>query len=419
MKEQHQNKRTLCVIAGVLIMLMSGFVYAWSVIAKPIAASRLEWTAGSLSFTFTLVMTCFCAGGLIAGFAGNKLSTKAYVLIGGVLFLGGFLLASLTGGSVALLYVGIGIMCGFGAGVVYNVVMSTMSAWYPHKQGMISGIMMMGFGLSSFFFGKIFSAVTPSDGTDGWKVTFRMLAVVIFAVVFVCAFLVRLPGESYQTPQAKKKKREPALEAAPGTMVKMPVFWLYYIWSCLIGAGCLAVVSQGAGIAAEAIPTLSAGTIATAVGLISLFNGIGRVIFGALFDRAGYRVTMILDMAVFLCSLLLIGAAIMTGSFGVLLGGFIACGLAYGGVTPMASAVVSDFFGRKNYSRNFSIITTTLMVSSVSSTIAGHLYDGSGSYGSTICMAVAMLLAGIAMSCFIRRPGKSRNSSEPKNEKKK
>lgn len=393
-------------IAGVLIMLMSGFVYAWSVIAKPIAASRTEWTAASLSFTFTLVMICFCAGGMIAGFLGNRILAKVYVLIGSIFFLGGFFLASLTGGTVILLYIGIGILCGFGAGVVYNVVMSTMSAWYPHKQGMISGIMMMGFGFSSFFFGKIYSAITPADGLDGWKVTFRIMGAVISAAVFVCSFLIKRPDASYRTPQTKKKKRESALEASPGIMVKTPVFWLYYIWACLIGAGCLAVVSQAAGIATEAVPTLSAGTIATAVGLISLFNGIGRVIFGVLFDRAGYRVTMILVMAVFLCSLLLLVMAMTTGSFEILLGGFIGCGLSYGGITPLASAVISDFFGGENYSKNFSIITTTLMVSSVSSTIAGRLYDGSGSYRSTIYTTIGMLLVSVVLFFFIHRPDK-------------
>ena len=56
MKKQN---RGLYAVIGVIILLMAGLVYAWSVMAKPIGASR-PWTAAQLSLTFTLVMVFFC-----------------------------------------------------------------------------------------------------------------------------------------------------------------------------------------------------------------------------------------------------------------------------------------------------------------------------------------------------------------------
>ena len=180
--------RWVYAVIGVIVLLLAGLVYAWSVMSKSIAASRPDWSAAQLSLTFTLVMAFFCVGCLIAGILAKKVSPRIYVIISGVLFLAGFLVAATTGASPALLYMGFGILCGLGAGFAYNAVMSTMSSWFPDKQGLISGILLMGFGLSAFIVGKVFAAVTPSTGGDEWKSTFRVLAIIIFVVMIICSF---------------------------------------------------------------------------------------------------------------------------------------------------------------------------------------------------------------------------------------
>lgn len=398
--------RWIYAIIGVIVLLMAGLVYAWSVMSKSIAASRPDWSAAQLSLTFTLVMACFCVGCLIAGILAKKVSPKIYVMISGVLFLAGFLIASLTGASPVMLYLGFGVFCGLGAGFAYNAVMSTMSACFPDKQGLISGVLLMGFGLSSFIIGKVYAAVTPSDGSDAWRMTFRILAVIVFIVLIVCSFFFVKPGSDFIPPATAKKKavREPALDINAGQMVKKPAFWLYYVWAILVSAAGLALVSQASGIAVQVGPQISDGTIATVVGLVSILNGIGRVIFGGLFDKKGYRFTMILDMCIFIVAGLIIILALVSGNFIFIILGFIVGGLAYGGVTPTNSAIISDFFGRTNYAMNFSLINTNLIIASFASTIAGKLYDASGSYMSTIFMMIGATVIAFVAFIGIRRP---------------
>lgn len=399
--------RWVYAIVGVIVLLLAGLVYAWSVMSKSIAASRPDWSAAQLSLTFTLVMAFFCIGCLIAGILAKKVSPKIYVIISGVLFLAGFMVAAMTGTSPALLYIGFGILCGLGAGFAYNAVMSTMSSWFPDKQGLISGILLMGFGLSAFIVGKIFAAVTPSTGGDEWKATFRVLAIIIFVVMIVCSFFFVKPDADFVPPTSAKKAtvREPALDINSGQMVKQPSFWLYYIWAILVSAAGLALVSQGSGIAVQVGgASVSDGTIATVVGLISILNGIGRVIFGGLFDKKGYRFTMILDMVVFILAGLILILALTTGQFLFIILGFIVGGFAYGGVTPTNSAIISDFFGRTNYPMNFSLINTNLIIASFASTIAGKLYDASQSYMSTIFMIIGVTVVGFVVFLGIRRP---------------
>ena len=393
-------------VIGVVTLLFAGLIYAWSVMSKSIAASRPDWTATQVSLTFTIVMALFCTGGLIAGLLSKKINPKLYIIASGVFFAAGFFIASLTGDSPALLYIGFGVICGLGAGFAYNTVLSTMSQWFPDKQGLISGILLMGFGLSSFIIGKVYAAVTPSDGSDQWKMTFRILGIVVLVVMLVCFNFFVKPSEDYKVPGAAAKKvvKESALDIPPTEMVKKPTFWLYYIWAILLSAAGLVLVSQASGIATQVGPNVSDGNIATVVGLISILNGFGRVIFGAIYDKKGYRMAMVLDMIVVIIAALILILALTTGNFLFIVIGFLIGGLAYGGVMPTNSAIISDFFGRTNYPVNYSLVNTNLIIASFASTIAGKLYDASQSYMAPIMMMIGVTVVGFIVSLGIRRP---------------
>lgn len=405
MKMKKMNRWAYAVI-GVVTLLFAGLIYAWSVMSKSIAASRPDWTATQVSLTFTIVMALFCTGGLIAGLLSKKINPKLYIIASGVFFAAGFFIASMTGDSPALLYIGFGVICGLGAGFAYNTVLSTMSQWFPDKQGLISGILLMGFGLSSFIIGKVYAAVTPSDGSDQWKMTFRILGIVVLVVMLVCFNFFVKPSEDYKVPGAAEKKviKESALDIPPTQMVKRPTFWLYYMWAILLSAAGLVLVSQASGIATQVGPDVSDGNIATVVGLISILNGIGRVIFGAIYDKKGYRVAMILDMIVMVIAGLILILALTSGNFMFIILGFLIGGLAYGGVMPTNSAIISDFFGRTNYPVNYSLVNTNLIIASFASTIAGKLYDASQSYMAPIMMMIGVTVVGFIVSLGIRRP---------------
>ena len=192
-----------------------------------------------------------------------------------------------------------------------------------------------------------------------------------------------------------------ALEATTGTMIRKPAFWLYYLWAILLSAAGLALISQASGVAREIGTDVSAGTIATVVGLISICNGVGRVILGALFDKAGRSKTMQTVNVLFLltCGVLILSLSLK--SFPILVAGFILGGFSYGGVTPTNSAFVSSYYGLKHFPLNFSIINTNLIIASFGSTIAGALYDASRSFFSTDAMIGVLALLGIFVSLAI------------------
>ena len=139
-----EKKRWLFAVIGVITLLFSGVVYAWSVLSSPIAAEFSSWTKAQLSLTFTIVMILFCIGCVAGGALAAKVPARIYLWISAGLFLLGFLLtANIT--SLVMLYISFGVICGFASGLSYNAVMGTVGKWFPDKQGLISGILLTGF----------------------------------------------------------------------------------------------------------------------------------------------------------------------------------------------------------------------------------------------------------------------------------
>ena len=398
---KHLN-RWVYAIVGVIVLLFAGLVYAWSVLSTPIAAEFADWSKAQLSMTFTIVMIMFCIGSLLCGLLSGKLSAKMAVRIGAVLFLLGFFLASRTQ-SLAMLYIGFGVLCGLSSGLCYNAVMSTMVRWFPDRPGLISGVLLMGFGGGSFIIGKLYQVWTPVE-IGGWRVSFLVMGIIIFVVLAICSFFFVAPGADFVAPAAKNGKaavKTAGREYKPLEMVKKPSFWLYYVWAIALSAAGLALISQASGVVWEASASQTAGAVATIVGLISICNALGRVLFGGMYDKYGRSLSMQLVNILFIVTSGVLILALTAKSVVVVIIGFILGGLAYSGVTPTNSAFCRAYFGPANYPVNFSLINSNLIFASFGSTVSGALFDASGSYNATFFLIIGLAVVGILCSLAI------------------
>lgn len=401
------NRWTYATI-GVIVLLLAGLIYAWSVLVIPIAQEFPSWSNTSLSLTFTICMTLFCIGGLIGGILQKKIDVKINVWASAILFLVGFFIAS-KAQNITTVYIGYGVLAGFASGLAYNSVMSTMSKWFPDKQGLISGILLMGFGLGSFIIGKVYQAYTPNE-IGGWRTSFMIFGIILAIALIIGGFFFVKPGQDFIPPVSNNKKQDTNVKKEVGIdvdakhMLKRVSFWFYFIWAILLSGAGLALISQASGIVTEVGKGISASSVATIVGLISICNGIGRVIYGAMFDKFGRLKTMLTVVIVFLISAILLVFAFNTQNLIMLIAGFILCGASYGGVTSINSAFINSFYGSTNYAVNFSIVNLNLIIASFGSTIAGMLYDYTGSYLSTIFLMLGAIACSFICTISIKRP---------------
>ena len=396
-----QLNRWVYAIVGVIVLLFAGLVYAWSVLSTPIAAEFTGWTKAQLSLTFTLVMILFCIGSLLCGLLAGKLSAKNAVRVSAVLFLAGFFIASRCQSPLTL-YLGFGVLCGLSSGLCYNAVMSTMVRWFPDRPGLISGVLLMGFGGGSFLIGKLYQAWTPA-GVGGWRTSFVVLGIICCVVLAVCSFFFVAPGADFPVPAGKggRAVAAPREDIKPAVMLKRPAFWLYYVWAIAVSAAGLALISQASGVVWEASADQTAGAVATIVGLISICNAVGRVLFGGMYDKFGRSLSMQLVNGLFILTSVVLLLAMSSRSVVVVIIGFVIGGLAYSGVTPTNSAFCRAYFGPTSYPVNFPLINSNLIFASFGSTISGALYDASGSYSSTFFLIIGLAVAGILCSLTI------------------
>ena len=396
-----QLNRWVYAIVGVIVLLFAGLVYAWSVLSTPIAAEFTGWTKAQLSLTFTLVMILFCIGSLLCGLLAGKLSAKNAVRVSAVLFLAGFFIASRCQSPITL-YLGFGLLCGLASGLAYNGVMSTMVKWFPDKPGLISGVLLMGFGGGSFLIGKLYQAWTPA-GIGGWRTSFVVLGIICCVVLAVCSFFFVAPGADFTVPAGKggRAVAAPREDIKPAVMLKRPAFWLYYVWAIAVSAAGLALISQASGVVWEASADQTAASVATIVGLISICNAVGRVLFGGMYDKYGRSLSMQLVNGLFILTSVVLLLAMSSRSVVVVIIGFVIGGLAYSGVTPTNSAFCRAYFGPTSYPVNFPLINSNLIFASFGSTISGALYDASGSYSSTFFLIIGLAVAGILCSLAI------------------
>src|SRR5262249_42265314 len=175
------RNRWLPVGGGILMNLALGSLYAWSVFVPPLER-EFGWTRAQTSWVYTIAIVCFALPLVVAGRIQDVKGPRLCAAIGGTLVSAGFVLASLTR-SLAMLYVFYGVIVGVGNGFGYATPMPVGSKWFPDRRGLVVGLMVGGYGAGSAIFGTLASGwLVPRAG---WRVTFRILGALFFAVVMV------------------------------------------------------------------------------------------------------------------------------------------------------------------------------------------------------------------------------------------
>ena len=396
------NRRWLYLVLGVVSMLFAGIIYAWSILKAPFAE---YWTTSQLALNFTITMTCFCLGGFLGAKLSKRFGIMIAIILAGVLASAGFMLtALLTGSSVLMLYLSYGVLAGLGIGIAYNVVISTVNAWFPDKKGLCSGCLMMGFGASSLIIGNLASTIMV---ILSWRSAYYMLGGALGAVLMITALVLKKPDASIVLPQPKAKRavKEEAFEAkdyATGDMLRRSSFWMAFVGIGLLAAVGSSVISFARDLA---LSVGAAHTLATTlVGVLSVCNGLGRIFTGALFDAKGRRFTMMAANILTICAAAVTLVAVVIHSLPLCIVGLCLVGMSYGSCPTVSSAFVSAFYGTKHFPTNFSIMNFNLIGSSLMATACGSLLTSTGSYMAPFAMLLGLSLGALVLNLLLRKP---------------
>lgn len=405
-KQNHFGIRWLYLAVGVIALLFAGIIYGWSILKAPLAAD-FGWTADQLALNFTLTMCFFCLGGIAGGVLAKRLGICPSLILAGVLScLGFFLTARLDGGSVAMLYVSYGLLAGLGIGIAYNVIISTVNAWFPDKKGTCSGALMMGFGASALVVGNTMSALMENPAI-GWRTAFIGLGVVLGVILLATGLIIQLPPSGLELPKPAQKSGAAsedfeARDYTPGEMIRRFTFWRAFVCIVFLAAVGNTVISFARDLSISV--GAEAGLATTLVGVLSVCNGLGRIATGAIFDKLGRRKTMLLANIVAIAAAGVTLLSVFTGSVPLCVAGLCVTGFSYGSCPTISSAFVSAFYGTKHFSMNFSIMNFNLMGASLLATVSSMLFTSSGGYVAPFILLLALSAVALVLNLSIEKP---------------
>ena len=397
------KNRWLMAFAAMAIHISIGSVYAWSVYVKPIQ-STMNWTLTDVTITFSVAIFFLgLAAALMGKFVERKgprvAATLAAVLFGLGTVGSGF---AIYMESKILLYLTYGVLGGAGLGIGYISPVSMLVKWFPDRRGMATGLAIMGFGFASAISGPAIKVLIDEVGVSS---TFYILGSIYFVVMFSAAQYLANPPEGYMPERfseainaGKKKLKVDLTNITRNEAVKTARF--YGLWIMLfINVTCgIAIISVASPLLQEVIG-ISALAAASAVGLMGIFNGAGRIVWASISDYLTRPVVFILFFVTQIIAFYMLTTVTSVLLFTILVYYIMTC---YGGAFASVPAYIGDIFGTKELGAIHGYILTAWALAGLAGPIIiAYVKDTTGSYTGTLYVFVGLFFVALITSILM------------------
>ena len=390
------KKRWIYVLSGFAVFLFLGVSLAWSIFVVPIE-TLFGWSRSTTSLAFTINILCFSVGSIAAGILSNRVSYSNLLKLAAIILCLGFIGTSLIA-TPWQLYLTYGVVVGTSIGMGYNCILSTVPTWLPEKSATATGILLMGYALSTAIFGPILNSLISSVGIVA---TFRILAIVCGAGIFIGSFMIRKPTiqEMDQLPTASGGSgNTSSVDVDTAGMIKKPIFWVYFLLSTMFAGGGMAIVNHASPMLTEGLAVTSAFA-ATVVSMTSITNGVARFLWGMIYDKLGIVKSIIIIGAIYVVSSVGMVISFTAGNTVLFIASICLLMLTYAGNAVTIPSITRGLFGNKNFSLNYSVVGINAVLISFFPTIIGNVQVATGTYTLPliIILGIAIGAAVVAM----------------------
>ncbi|MFH1874823.1 MAG: OFA family MFS transporter [Pseudomonadota bacterium] len=406
-----EKKRWLVVVGALLVQLCLGAIYAWGAFTK-----ALQDPAGAYGFSATQTQAIFAAGlasfavvMILAGRWQDKIGPRKVAIWGGLVLGLGYILAGLLGGTnFWTMFLFIGIIGGAGIGLGYVCPIAACVKWFPDLKGFVTGLAVAGFGAGAFIFVKLAGAWGNFITLYGINGTFTIFGIIFLVSVIIGALMLSNPPAGWKPAgwvPAEAKATTPVAKAedfTQGETIRTHQFWmlwLAFVFSAgagLMVIGCLRNFGEMEG-------GLSASAAGSALGLLALFNGLGRIVWGSVSQKLGARKAigiMTILQAIMLFMLPTMGSTEMTLTIAACWVGF-----NFGGNFALFPLATAESFGTKNLGANYGAVFTSYGVGGIIMPIlAGQVWDTLGSFYWAFIVAGVICILATFLAWIVKPP---------------
>jgi OFA family oxalate/formate antiporter-like MFS transporter len=296
----------------------------------------------------------------------------------------------------------------------------------------------MGFGAGSLIFAPLLESLIGFEKlnasgltgdaynavlTGNIKKTFVVMAIIFYICVIGAAQVYRVPPAGWLpagwTPPAVAAGTK--TEYGPGDMIKtwqFYVLWLIYFFGSATGQ---VAIGQGKPIVGKAIINAQAAKSfymsgGWTLGIMSAFNGAGRIFWGTLSDKIGRNMTTVAMYALYIVTcVFIVKPGVINESYTPILVGLCFIGFAYGGYLAMMPSFTADYYGAKNIGANYGIMFTAWGTSALVFTqvFAGWIKAAkavgtsealNAGYAKVYFALAALSAIGLVMAVIVRAP---------------
>lgn len=378
MAEEKIMNRWTRVIGAILVQLALGSIYAWSVFNAPLAG---DLKLGSKDLQVLGIFATSLAGfGLFVQVGGrlqDKRGPRQIAMLSGVIYALGYIISSQFTDNLGMMYVGYAVL-GAGVGIGYSCALSCCVKWFPDKRGLVSGLAVAGFGAGTFIFAQVGQFIIDNGSTTaaGLSNAYLYLGLIFLAMVLGGSQLLCDPPTGFcpagWTPPKSGAGSTAKKQFMPKEMVRTKSFYLLWAMFALSATCGLMMIGNvgNAGKSLTADATIVAEN-ATIVGILAIFNGAGRIVWGIVSDKLGRTKAMKI--------MFLLQGIILFGAAGFMMSdpadkttafiGFTAfvslVGFCFGGNFALFPPTTSEYFGTKFFGNNYGLVFTSYAVGGV------------------------------------------------------
>ncbi len=306
-KERYHSmieNRWIVALSAALIHICVGSVYAYSVMSNPVA-SVLNTTPNQVTVSFTIAIVILGTFSAMMWCMPQRPDSRIIARLAAIFF--GI---SIFGSGIAIriesiyaFYFFYGFLGGIGLGLAYSTPVTVLVKWFPNNKGLAAGIAIMCFGFSSLIFGpvmaRLFIDTSINTGTyysiESVSRTFFILGSLYFIIMFIASFFLASPNNGANNIIDNKNQ-------SLTIYLKDKKYW-YIFFMLFINIMCGITVISMASPMVQYMLGYDELMAASLVGVIGLFNGLGRIFWSTISDYTGrsnaYMIYSIIQIAGF------------------------------------------------------------------------------------------------------------------------
>jgi len=394
-------------VAGVLLQVALGAVYAWSVFRVPLT-KQFGWSISEVTLTFTISIFVLGIAAFFGGLWLNRVGPRVVALTGGFLYGLGVFLASFSDHKLWWLYLSYGVIGGIGLGFSYIVPVAVLVKWFPDRRGLITGVAVGGFGAGALVTAPVATHLIQSVGVLS---TFAYLGIGLLIITVVAGYFMQNPPHGWTpkgwTPTALQASQRSGHDYTLREALGAWQWWALWLLLFLNTSAGISVISQEVPLF-QGLAGASAVVAASMVGVASIGNAFGRVFWAWASDSITRRATfivMFLAQAILFWTLPSINSAALLTivAFFVL--------MCYGGGFGTMPAFAADYFGSKNVGPIYGLMLTAWgFASAFGPLLIAYMQQISGTYRGALHVIAEVMAASMILPLIVSPPCSRLNS---------